>query len=88
MLRKYVFDHSHIVDYGPLNLNPDLSFNEVPIKILDDKVQQLRTKNIPMVKVLWQHHPNEEATWELEGEMRKHYPELFGYVQILRTKFC
>ena len=88
MLRKYVFDPSHIVDHRPLGLTPDLSFNEAPIKILDGKVKQLRTKSIPMVKVLWKHHPSTEATWELEEEMRKHYPELFRYVQILRTKFC
>ena len=43
MLRKYVFDPSHVVDFRPLNLSPDLSFDEAPIEILDNKVKQLRT---------------------------------------------
>ena len=37
----------------------------------------MRTKKIPLVKVLWRHHGFEEATWELEDEMQKKYPELF-----------
>ena len=29
------------------------------------------------MKVLWQHHGKEEATWELEATMRAQYPQLF-----------
>ncbi|KAL6336406.1 hypothetical protein AAG906_014578 [Vitis piasezkii] len=34
-------------------------------------------KVIPAVKVWWQHHGIEEATWEPKEEMRRHYPQLF-----------
>jgi hypothetical protein len=44
---------------------------------MDRKEQQLRTKTIPIVKVLWQNHDVEEASWELEQEMRNRYPYLF-----------
>ena len=30
-----------------------------------------------MVKVGWQNHPREEATWETEEHMRRNYPHLF-----------
>ena len=80
MLRKYVFEPSNVVDFRPLDLNLDLSFDEAPIKILVSKVKQLRTKSIPMLKVLWQHHSSEEATWEREEYMRNRYPQLFRYV--------
>jgi hypothetical protein len=35
----------------------------------------LRTKSIPLVKVLWWNHGVEEASWELQ--MRDRYPHLF-----------
>ena len=30
------------------------------------------------MKVLWQHHGREEATWEPEATMRAQYPQLFS----------
>ena len=41
-------------------------YKEGPREILDKKKQVLRTKTIPLVKVLWDHHGVEGATWELE----------------------
>ncbi|WP_354666197.1 hypothetical protein [Nostoc sp. GT001] len=61
----------------PLPLREDLTYIERPIQILDRREQKLRTKVIPLVKVLWQHHSSEEATWEREAEMRDKYPHLF-----------
>ena len=77
MLKKYMADLSHVIEHPSVDIQPDLSFEERPIRILDRKVQVLRTKNIPLVKVLWQHHSYEEATWELEEDVRRKYPELF-----------
>ena len=30
------------------------------------------------MKVIWQHHGREEATWEPEATMRARYPQLFN----------
>ncbi|XP_047953477.1 uncharacterized protein LOC125199525 [Salvia hispanica] len=76
-LRKYVFDPKHVIHQEEMIINPDLSYEEKPKKILDRKVQQLRNKAITSVKVLWEHHGQEEATWELEDKMKERYPELF-----------
>ncbi|XP_047979383.1 uncharacterized protein LOC125221305 [Salvia hispanica] len=76
-LRKYVYDPKHVIHHEEMMLNPDLSYEEKPEAILDRKVQHLRTKSITSVKVLWKHHGYEEATWELEDEMKEKYPELF-----------
>jgi hypothetical protein len=50
---------------------------EEPVKIVDKKEQVLRTKTIPIVKVLWRNHGVDEALWEAEHNMRSHYPHLF-----------
>uniref|UniRef100_UPI001F229914 hypothetical protein n=1 Tax=Vibrio cholerae TaxID=666 RepID=UPI001F229914 len=44
----------------------DVTYKEGPREILDKKEQVLRTKTIPLVKVLWDHHGVEGAIWELE----------------------
>nr|CAD1835923.1 unnamed protein product [Ananas comosus var. bracteatus] len=50
---------------------------EKPIQILDRKEKVLRSHIIPLVKVLWQQHSKEEATWEREDEMKEKYPDWF-----------
>ncbi|XP_060965562.1 uncharacterized protein LOC133034487 [Cannabis sativa] len=77
MLRKYVSDPMHVLSYEMLELQPDLSYDEQPVQILDRKEKVLRTKTISLVKVLWRNSKVEEATWELEFDMRAQHPELF-----------
>jgi len=38
---------------------------------LDRKEQELRTKKIPLVKLLWNNHGIEKTSWELEEEIQK-----------------
>lgn len=77
MLRKYVPNPSHVIKYEPLQLREDLTYEELPVKLMDCKIQELRTKSIPLVKVLWRNHEIEEASWELEDDIYKKYPSLF-----------
>ena len=77
MLRKYIPDPNHAIDYEPLQLQEDLTYEEVPLRIVDSKKQELRHRIIPYVKVQWSNHSEREATWELEAEMRTKYPQLF-----------
>ena len=76
-LRKYVYDPLHILSYKPLRVDETLSYEEKPLEIIDRRVKELRNKSIPLVKVLWTHHGEEEATWEKESDMRSRYPHLF-----------
>ena len=56
MLRKYLHDPSHVLKMEPVEIKQDLSYEEMPVEILDRKEQVLRTKKIPLVKVLWRNH--------------------------------
>ena len=64
MLRKYRFDELYILPIQDIQVQSDFTFDEEPKSILDREVKQLRNKQVSMVKVLWQHHGMEEATWE------------------------
>ena len=77
MLRKYVYDPTHVIEYEPLVVHENLTYEEKPVRILDRKEQVLRNRVIPLVKVLWRNHAVEEATWEREDEMRAKYSFLF-----------
>ena len=77
MLKKYVADPMHVVDFEPLQINENLSYEEQPVEILAKEVKRLRNRGIALVKVLWRNHGVEEATWEREEDMRAQYPELF-----------
>ncbi|XP_075494743.1 uncharacterized protein LOC142532307 [Primulina tabacum] len=77
MLRKYMANPSHVLNFEPLQLTPNLSYEERPVQILDRQEKKLRNKLVKRVKVKWLNHSEEEATWESESEMRERYPELF-----------
>ena len=77
MLKKFVYDLSHVLSYESLHVDPKLTYEERPVEILDWKDKVLRNKIVPLVKVLWYNHVVEEATWETEEDMQRRYPELF-----------
>ncbi|WMV32686.1 hypothetical protein MTR67_026071 [Solanum verrucosum] len=55
-----------------------LSYEEIPVQILNRQVHRLRTKDVASVKVLWRNQFVGEATWEAEVDMKKRYPHLFA----------
>ncbi|XP_070015060.1 uncharacterized protein [Nicotiana sylvestris] len=77
MLKKVVGDLSVIVPIEATEVNEELSYQEIPVAILDRQVRKLRTKEIASIKMLWWNQQVVEATWETEEEMRKKYPHLF-----------
>ena len=78
MLRKYILDPSHVLREQPVQLKENLTYEETPVQIVDRKEQVLRSKVIPLVKVLWKNHEREAATWEPEAQMLSQYPQLFS----------
>ena len=79
-LRKYLSDPSHVIEPETIELDDSLTYEEVPIEILDRKIRKTRRTKTPIVKVLWTNHTTEEATWEAEDTMREKYPHLFTQV--------
>ena len=55
----------------------NLSYEKVPIKILDRHVKKFRNKEVVSVKELWKNQLVEDATWEVEAEMKSRYPHIF-----------
>ena len=70
MFRSYRSDTLHILPVQDIQVQEDFTFDEEPKAILDREIRQLQNKQVPLVKVLWQHHGMEEATWEPKSTMR------------------
>jgi hypothetical protein len=68
------------LSYTELELKPDLTYEEKPTKILDEKWKKRRNRAIKYCRVQWKHHPERAATWEKEDDLRRDYPYLFRYL--------
>jgi hypothetical protein len=61
-----------------LDAKEDLSYEEYPVQILETSERVTRNKRIKMCKVQWSHHTEEEATWEMEEELKTEFPSFFS----------
>ena len=60
-----------------IDLQPDLRYQEIPIKILDTVTRRIRNSEVRICRVQWSKHRVEEATWEREDALKKEFPHLF-----------
>ncbi|KAA3460966.1 DNA/RNA polymerases superfamily protein [Gossypium australe] len=60
MLQRYRSDPSHVISPSEIEIQPDLTYEEEPIRILARKVKKLQNKKISLVKVMWNKHGVEE----------------------------
>jgi hypothetical protein len=61
-----------------LEVQEDLTYIEKPTQILETADRVTRRKTIRICKVRWNHHSEEEATWEHEDDLMAKYPKLFA----------
>jgi hypothetical protein len=66
------------IDHHSVDINKDLTYREVPIRILEEAYRTTRTRSIKFLKVQWSNHTDEEATWEREDYLQKEFPNLFS----------
>ena len=60
-----------------VDLQDDLRYQEVPIKILDTVTKQTTMKTFRICRVQWSRHTKPDATWEREDAPKKEFPHLF-----------
>ena len=75
-LKKCLRVPEEVVEIEGLSLQPDLSYVELPIKLLDEEERVTRNKVVKFYKVQWQNHLADEATWEYESYILEYYPHL------------
>ena len=70
-----------------IDLQTDIRYQEVPVKILDTVTRRTRNSEVRICRVQWSRHGVEEATWEREDALKKEFPICLGASRISRTRF-
>ena len=60
-----------------VDLQDDLRYHEVPIKILDTVTKQTMRKTFRICRVQWSRHTKADATWKREDALKKEFPHLY-----------
>jgi hypothetical protein len=74
-LRKCVRLPTEVLPEPEVEIEPDLSYQEHLVKVLDQKEISTRARSIRMYKVQWSYHSEEEATWETQDFLRSRFPD-------------
>jgi hypothetical protein len=76
-LRKCLRVPEEQVVPNTLDLQDDLRYQEVLVRILDTMTRRTRTQAFKLCKVQWSRHSEAEATWEREDALKEEFPHLF-----------
>ncbi|WVZ64251.1 hypothetical protein U9M48_013803 [Paspalum notatum var. saurae] len=79
-LRKCIRVPTEVTNLEEIDLQPNLSYQEHPIRILDQAECKTRNKTTKFVKVQWSQHSEREATWEQEDRIRQTISSISSYV--------
>ena len=77
-LRRCISPPGKRTDTSEIELAKDLAYEQRPFRILDETARGTRSKVVQFYKVQWEHHTEEEATWEREEFLRAAYLEWFS----------
>ena len=60
-----------------IELQLDLTYEEKPIRVLEEMERVTRSKVIKFYKVVWNNHNEQDATWEREDYLCEVYPTFY-----------
>ena len=73
-LKKCLRVPDRTVEVTDVVLEPDLTYSEHPIRVLDQKDRVTRRKTLKFYKIHWNQHSEDEATWETQDFLDKNFP--------------
>jgi hypothetical protein len=77
-LKKCLWIPDQTMDVADVNFEPDITYSEHPIRVLDQKGRITRKRTLKFYKVQWNQHTEEEATWETRDFLEKHFPKFLA----------
>jgi hypothetical protein len=77
-LKKCLRIPDRTIDVVDVALEPDLTYSEHPIRILDQKDMITQKRTLKFYKVQWNQHTEDEATWETQDFLEKNFPRFLA----------
>jgi hypothetical protein len=73
-LKKCLRVPDRTIDIEDVVLEPDITYSEHPIRVLDQKDMITRRRTLRFYKIQWNQHTEDEATWETQDFLEKNFP--------------
>jgi hypothetical protein len=73
-LKKCLRIPDRTIEVTNVALEPDLTYSEHPIRVLDQKDRITRRKTLKFYKIQWNQHSEDEATRETQDFLEKNFP--------------
>ena len=83
-LKKCIRVPTEIIASEELEVEPDLSYKEYPVKILDRKERHTCRQMVKMYKIQWSNHTEDEVTWETEEYLNANFRGFFFSIREVR----
>jgi hypothetical protein len=77
-LKKCLRVPNRTIDVVDVALEPNLTYSEHPIRVLDQKDRITRKRTLKFYKVQWNQHTEDEATWETQDFLEKNFPRFLA----------
>jgi hypothetical protein len=77
-LKKCLRVPHRTMDVVDVTLEPDLTYSENPIRVLDQKDRITRKRTLKFYKVQWNQHTEDEATCETQDFVEKNFPKFLA----------
>jgi hypothetical protein len=72
-LKKCIRVPDRTVEVTDVALEPDLTYSDHPIRVLDQKDMITRRRTLKFYKIQWNQHTEDEATWETQDFLEKNF---------------
>jgi hypothetical protein len=73
-LKKCLRVLDQTVEVADVSLEPDLTYSEHPIRVLDQKDRITRRRTLKFYNIQWNQHTEDEATWETQDFLETNFP--------------
>jgi hypothetical protein len=77
-LKKCLWVLDRTVEVTDVALEPDLTYSEHPIRVLDQKDRITRRRTLKFYMIQWNQHMEDEATWEIQDFLEKNFPDFLA----------
>ena len=77
-LKKCLRVPEEAIEPANVKIQSDLTYEERPIRVLEEMERVTRSKVIKFYKVIWNNHSEHDATWEREDYLREVYLSFYG----------
>ena len=76
-LKKCLHVPKEAIEPASVKIKSGLTYEERPIRVLEEIERVTHSKVIKFYKVIWNNHSEHDATWEIEDYLREVYPGFY-----------